>query len=79
MDYTAEIRIKNKNAEKIRRILDVDKDYREDTTTHYDVKDEQLLVVTSCSNLVSLRKSLQENMKKIKLIEEIVGLIKENE
>ncbi|KRH95233.1 putative EKC/KEOPS complex, subunit Pcc1 protein [Pseudoloma neurophilia] len=78
MDYSAEIRIKNENVEKIKQILEIDQDYREDTSTVYEIKGDQLIVMTQCSNITSLSKSLQESMKKIKLIEEVVSFIEEN-
>lgn len=78
MNYSAEIKIKDKNADKIKKVLEIDKDYRDDTSTKYEFIEGQLVVTTNCHNLVSLKKSIQENLKKITLIEEVVAFVEEN-
>lgn len=77
MNYIAEFKIKNENANKIQQILEVDLDYRKDTQTEYDKSEGYLIVRIICSNLVSLKKSTNELYKKLNLIEQIVDLTNE--
>lgn len=78
MDYTAEIKIKSKSSEKLKQILEVDKDYREDSCTKYAVNEEKLVIQVECANLTSLKKSINDSMKKLTLIEETIQMIEEN-
>lgn len=78
MNYSATIKIKSKNNMHLKKILEVDKDFREDVKTNYEILNDTLHINLECMNLRSLSKSTNMNMKKLKLIEEIEEMI-ENE
>ena len=75
MDHIAEIKIKHKHAQEYQKILEVDKDYRDGTVTTYSAKNDTLIMNINCTNLVSLKKSIHDSMKKITLIEEVSELV----
>ncbi|ELQ75999.1 putative EKC/KEOPS complex, subunit Pcc1 protein [Trachipleistophora hominis] len=77
MDFSSTFRIKHKDPHKIKRILEVDKDFRADSQTTYDIEDGKLLVNISCSNLVSLKKSAYDLFRKLTLVDETIKMIEE--
>lgn len=78
MDFSSTFRIRHKDPHSIKRILEVDKDHRDDSQTTYNTEDGAVIVNISCSSFTSLKKSTYDLFKKLSLIEETTQVIEKH-